>query len=1009
MSDIFNSQGIRASLSEYARERNIETPIDHLQQFILAQVAPLEAQATEFGYAGLPEFLFESKYPVYRAMPIPSIEEVPIEELAPTRLIEALNQQGEYLEIPVGDQGRFPKYEPGHKVYEALHSAVRAIVAHIGPLMLENPTKYHESYIDEAMQVVETINKTRFSTGTLSGQAHRLVDGLNVRNGVAGNHKNRPLADLGLDLIQCVHLLEQTLPFDDSEPPIDLTMQLNEYIYTKEEREALGKSDDLPPITANTKAGLPWQQNVQKGDVIPSAVFLADHFIVEVSDLLKDTLFKTGQVSNLSAAGAAAAGHEFQAQFSKKLTSLLNGKYWYLRCGMLFPKGERYDVTKLATKTRNIWSAPFVTHLLANQVSGIPMKRSLNYLTCDEYTPSLSKFAATQGGMEQLVNKLLSEEQPTALIYADNIYFYYPDTEDWYSIDLTKGEANITREMAMSVAAYLLLNGWTDEDSNPMFSYTWAIIALYVIPSCTVDSMALLKNLLLLNPGQGSGNAWTFINNHLASTILWQEWIKAGKPRPTEDMVKDLSSRTGIDFKLELYTPKLKSKLVAAKEHTLPFDNTNEPRTIVEMDMLGWDVTYTEFGATPVLNKARLFNSYVCPQPTKQTMDSGVKKNVHKYVQALSVLYVGGWAYPGLRSAVSEYVENYWNSVQNSITQLQLDEEVVLESVAEAIRKSNYSEVLELLNPDTPPHEQDWSTTLYAPKQIMTRSSKRFARRERLVQELLAMNTTKESSKEKKVNLGKMGNAQTRRLQGAIRSGIWSNAVFDNKSFVRMMDLVSRLAPGAVAAKRAKADASAGGAALVAQAYEQALNDSQLPVKSLMELWDQLLDGKMNPVFASTAYGIPIKFTNVMAAVPPAIKSNGMVGPVAFKLVTGYDMHGATASPGEIEDYMDEWQEFARRAGESRLDEELLAQATSSYLVYTEALLDQFNKATPLATKEPKRAKTLSEAQNPVTAMKIGTEASLAEIARKTGNAYVAPLVQLRNKTQKRRDTRKRK
>lgn len=160
--------------------------------------------------------------------------------------------------------------------------------------------------------------------------------------------------------------------------------------------------------------------------------------------------------------------------------------------------------------------------------------------------------------------------------------------------------------------------------------------------------------------------------------------------------------------------PEFKKKLLEAREHSLSVEDRIRPRTIVSMDMLGWDVTHTQYGFTPVLAKERLFKSIACPQPPSSTFSSHIAKQVHKYIQNVALLYVGGWAYPCIAQTIEGYALNHWNTIDSM---LRNNPNYDLEkALTKAVDMSPFREVMELINIRKPMHEQNYASVLYTPK-----------------------------------------------------------------------------------------------------------------------------------------------------------------------------------------------------------------------------------------------------------------------------------------------------
>lgn len=719
MSDIFNQQGLKSKFSSIIKSENQESN-DILVVFNSFSDISLDT-AEDIEYTDLGSALLEHSVKVFRPKPYDELINVPFTEAASPRMLDLYEEQlgSKDVSLPIGAGQILPTYKPGHEITPPLSTLANSLAFEYMKYIEGSSNPEFDSAIYRTIkELLEIQGATRFSTGSLLGQVKRIAAGQDVAYGRNGHHKNKSFRELGLTPYKVMGWLDEYMPIGEGEPDFKLTNTLDWLVYTPQEAELMGVPDSLPAITHSSAAGLPWLGK-KKGEVAISALITANMLIKDTSRILKETLF-SGSNDPLEAKREGVAAETAKSktrsagQFSSEILKMITTEYSYTMMGLLFPKGERYHRADHLNKTRNIWSASYVTHLLGSIISDQPAKRMLNVITSSEPTPSLSKFSPTQGGMDALVNRILEATDITELVYADNAYMYFPREDVWYSIDLTKGEANCTRDIAMTTAMYLLTRGWTSNDGVPLYNYTWAYLALYMIPYTTVDSISILKNFQIKNPGQGSGNPWTFLNNHVLTTILMNKWRAMGRPRPTAQVIEKLSSETGIDFKVELVVPEFKKKLLEAREHSLPVEDRIRPRTIVSMDMLGWDVTHTQYGFTPVLAKERLFKSIACPQPPSSTFSSHIAKQVHKYIQNVALLYVGGWAYPCIAQTIEGYALNHWNTIDSM---LRNNPNYDLEkALTKAVDMSPFREVMELINIRKPMHEQNYASVLYTPK-----------------------------------------------------------------------------------------------------------------------------------------------------------------------------------------------------------------------------------------------------------------------------------------------------
>nr|AGW51781.1 VP1/RdRp [Culicine-associated Z virus] len=720
MSDIFNQQGLKSKFSSIIKGENqegndIRDVFNSFTDVMLEAVEDLE-------YTDLGDALLENSVKVFRPRPYDELINVPFTEAASPRMLDLYEEQlgSKDVSLPIGAEQILPTYKPGHEITPPLTTLANSLAFEYMKYIEGSSNPDFDAAIYRTIkELLEIQGNTRFSTGSLMGQVRRIAAGQDVAYGRNGHHKNKSFKELGLTPYKVMGWLDEYMPIREGEPDFKLTNTLDWLVYTPQEAELMGVPDSLPAISHSSAAGLPWLGK-KKGEVAISALITANMLIQDTSRILKETLF-SGSNDPLEAkkegvaAETAKSKKRSAGQFSAEILKMITTEYSYTMMGLLFPKGERYHRADHLNKTRNIWSASYVTHLLGSIISDQPAKRMLNVITSSEPTPSLAKFSPTQGGMNTLVETILEATDIMELVYADNAYMYFPDEDVWYSIDLTKGEANCTRDVAMTTAMYLLTRGWTSNEGVPLYNYTWAYLALYMIPYTTVDSISILKNFQIKNPGQGSGNPWTFLNNHVLTTILMNKWRAMGRPKPTAQVIEKLSSETGIDFKVELVVPDFKKKLLEAKDRSLPVEDRVKPRTIVTMDMLGWDVTHTQYGFTPVLAKERLFKSIACPQPPSSTFSSSIAKQVHKYIQNVALLYVGGWAYPCIAQTIEGYALNHWNTIDSM---LRNNPNYDLEkALVKAVDTSPFAEVMALINIRKPMHEQNYAAVLYTPKE----------------------------------------------------------------------------------------------------------------------------------------------------------------------------------------------------------------------------------------------------------------------------------------------------
>lgn len=560
---------------------------------------------------------------------------------------------------------------------------------------------------------LEDVAKTHaFTSGTLLGQVTRIKQNKDVATGQGTFHKNKGLSGLGYSIDQICKLLERTLPLPKPESIkelMPLIYNIQSLVYFEpdgDSRENYLFYSRLPKYEKETKAGMPFPQKTLKKEV-PWSTYL--HMRLFLNDLA--TAMQTD--------GTA-----------KKIKKVLRD-WWFLSVFYIFPKAERYrlvhrdhvvrerkmiggkvvynDKTETrfeAEKTRNIYSTPFITHMLASLL--VNQIEEYGQLNVDNFeTPSLYKWTPYLGGMDRLVlkmvkymqNVLQNKEVDSAftLIYADNWYVLKPYVNEgnikfqFTSEDLTKGESNATRDMQSAFAHYILHTFFVVDDSGKkyvMFDSVMAYLYRVVIPSFFTNSTGLLGNMLIKFFGQASGNTWTFYTNHILTTILDNEYKKLGSPLLTRETREVLMTRTGIDFKVEFedrdflksvednknYNKTIADRFPLFSENiNSDFSGVRKP-AILRLDLLGYDAVYVpQLDAyVPVLNSDRLFKAVMLPKNFKS--ENHLVNLMYDNIRYNSLIMVGAWAYPVLHMSLAALVNNSLTPFLKSNTKLPVDQ-----------------------------------------------------------------------------------------------------------------------------------------------------------------------------------------------------------------------------------------------------------------------------------------------------------------------------------------------
>lgn len=987
MSNIFNQLNVKTNVLDFMlRKYAGATPTDgNLLKIIMEMATPIPPAESTVDIKNLYASMKDLRIPVYKPREIPETVKVSASDVFDEHLKEVFpTYEAITLILPVGETGFIPTYMPGHKTMERNKKMLHVLAYYTANLIQEDPSNT-DALMEDITYAAEIYRTKVFSSGTLSGQINRVRQGLDVARGLRGNHKNKSFKELGVTIVTVADLLYDTLPLSMQDPDIPLIDKMSDYLNSEQQQIIMGTDEkaSIPPIAAQSKAGLPFIGRT-KGEVSIETILECDNIITETSMLIKQNLFTRTKGSFLD--DIARRDITGANDLIMELVKLWGKDYWYLMCGILFPKAERYEASTLDVKTRNIWSAPYTTHMIANQISYYPMKHSLNCLTSTKDTPSLSKFSALQGNIDLFIEVLMAKDGIQHYIYSDNIYMYYPDSDTWYSLDLTKGEANITREFAMATAYYLLTCGWSTTNGVPLFNATWALLAMVLVPLATVESLALLKNLQFRNPGQGSGNAWTFINNHVASTLLCYYWKKMGQPEPSAAMVEKLASATGIDFKIELTVPDFIKSLKNLKENKVLISDSKTHRKFVKMDMLGWDVTYTEYGYTPVLAKERLFASAICPQAPGSTFNEPNKKMVHNYIQSFALYSVGGWAYPAMCGAIKEYTENYWLAIKHKVEIGATTDSTMAGYMAKEIEISSFNDFLKLILPDEAPHLQDWAYIYYGSRtDEVTLQDPKTPRRQILV------------------DLGILDlspRARAIKILKARKDGTF----YRNQSFEKLKQILATIAPGKVSEEVEKTIAGIGDYLTTPRKTVERLEKDGFPSEYISKTWENLLTGRKDVlditpyINKDTVNNIDVNTLEMMKFLAPSGIDRQIISQTIFATVVGATVPMTKENIRDV--YAASQKQFNKSGYSAMVERQTIGGLAAGYIGNATLLLDGLQHIESPPNIKGNKPKKPEEAINPFVAFGIPSNPRLGVISGAGG--YSRP----RTATEKRRDKR---
>jgi hypothetical protein len=679
MSDVFNERTAQFKIEDVLKGVDYRGPPPTLG---IAPHLSLPA-GTVTDAASAARFLASHKIKVLNPLTIPQLQPVPPEDFFDMdpdfRVYLDRRPIGPDLLLPEGPARFIPKYDPSHRSANPSAQAWNQLIWQY----LNNDDLDPQASSAVIIKVTDAAKTKRFGQGTAEGQLARYVDMWAVRHGLKGKTETKNLQEAGytwdtfgswltettgIKRRSLMTLLETTLPLTilpDDLPGLynyPAAYQHQGSLTTPEgEFEVPQSGTFLPPVANGSKAGVPYEKQ-DKIDVIPEALAIASRFLSDVNDLI---------------VGAST---------TKPYREVLE-RYWYLSCHAIFAKGERYDIGQWTKKTRNIFMTPFPTHLIGSMLSSPAMTNCVvNADTMD--TPSLAKWSPWHGGLQRLLNKAVSAGNH-AFIYADNIYVSFEVEQGhhkWVSIDLEKGEANATPQHASAVAYYLLTRVFIDMEGNPRFNPAWAVTLTQLIPALVVDSNLLIYNLQLRMPGQASGNPWTFLINHVLSSIivdvLFDNYVATkGKglkiSDPSEQATIDrLTKKTGINMKIERVVPNLEKSMSDAIENTpttgilqqtLPLDVSGPNLPLVDLDLLGWAAAYStalqQF--VPVLDPSRLFPSFILPKGdhqmtvvAPQMSSRTIAKMLYPIARYESLIAVGAWAFPAMHKTCEVLAEN---------------------------------------------------------------------------------------------------------------------------------------------------------------------------------------------------------------------------------------------------------------------------------------------------------------------------------------------------------------
>lgn len=713
MSNIFNESDVATSFYK-ALQINIrnKAPAEVTPSNVLDELVVDTFNKTYLTPADAAELALKKRLKIFQPLGIKELKDIPWRNvITPESVLGELCAAQEEvsgtqlsLTLPAG-ASITPKYNSIYHLSAATKGRMSSLLYDLGRYAVEAASPEHR---DEAIELVRDVTKIyrtmSYSNGSMSAQIERLSQVYDVAHGRSSSkaykgkfNENRNPSDYGYSVEKIAELLDVSMPITKLPPASHpgLHGSLSTLLVSEESAMEFIRADEayttpLDGIRRHKQAGPPFDR-AEKGDVILEAMLLANMLIDKLATWLKDP-------AHVIEPRVRKKNNETMKDY-KSFYDMIYDRTPYLFMGVVSPKAERYVTKELGTKVRNIINASFITHMIVSAVVDPFKHHKATAITHD--TPNLMGASFTQGGMNIFIEKLLALKYTPGsvpkgtykhydFIYADNWYRWSEaDGGTWQSLDLHKGEANVTREVMKSVLFYFLTRGWrrpakgwgpTDkQDINlPRFSRTWSVLALEVIPTLLVDARGILGNMQIKIPGQLSGNKITGETNHAATSIyvdLYNKTFPGGEPA-SDERLHVISKRSGIDIKIELDNRGVISKLNNLKKlaPTNPKSTTIWP--IVKFDLLGWDVSYRpNYGYVPILARDRLLPMVVIPKqngkesapPSQQVKRASINfaKALSSYSANVAALMTGGFAYPGIRENLEAICKHQFNVLKS--------------------------------------------------------------------------------------------------------------------------------------------------------------------------------------------------------------------------------------------------------------------------------------------------------------------------------------------------------
>jgi hypothetical protein len=597
----------------------------------------------------------------------------------PMRGEGALHFLPKSVNLPVGETSSLPFYKPPFYEYHYSIPIMKQILHHYYLMMGELPEgkdrqdfppkdlEHNQTFVDDYMNIVVYVNTHFFGTGSLNGMIYRLKQSSEVHEGEGIHYPTKSLKETGYSLEEFAQMLEYTMPIPDEGYAV-LNKAASSYLMWIRSSGSMTLVDFLPRINLKGAAGQPFSQSTaaSKMEAFFPSLAIIDAMLNSIQSLINQSRINP---------------NNFVPE-AKKFVST----YPYLFMCNIFPKSERYEknVDPEKQKTRNIFSYPLPCHLIGmmSKVRWILDKTSarestavLNFLNHD--TPSAQKFSAFHGGMNGLIDWILSKSETSYIIYSDNIWM--KDGQTWYSMDLTKGEANCNVSVVQGVLYYYVTRLFFRKEEGKLTSYiteNWLYLLLVILPLTQAQTFGILGNQRIAVPGQTSGNSHTFENNHAISSRLVMELKKSGDPHPGSTAFALACKKVGTNIKTEREVGNIDAKIFNLRESAPDFEEYyNRPDNeldALDIDFLGWSAVFVRINdrvtAVPVLQKERFMASLILPSKPKK--DKEVMEMVYQFKEALlsfvqlkAMWLLGGWHYKSFSKPIMTVINSRLNFI----------------------------------------------------------------------------------------------------------------------------------------------------------------------------------------------------------------------------------------------------------------------------------------------------------------------------------------------------------